>query len=102
MVQDADVVIGESSFPSIGLGIELQHAAENETPIVLAFRDFGENRAEPVRYTNPDHTSHDLQIGEGFVSLMALGLPTVVRVHQYQGVADAVQQLAATLRLLER
>jgi len=82
MVHEADVVVAECSFPSIGLGIELQIATENETPIIIIFRDFLNNRAAPVHYVNPDLTKHELQIGDGYVSLMALGLPTVCRVHR--------------------
>jgi hypothetical protein len=102
MVQDAEVVIGECSFPSIGLGVELQIATENETPIVLAFRDFHVNQATPVHYTNPDSTEHELQIGEGFVSLMALGLPAVVKVHRYADMDDGIRQISQTIALLQR
>lgn len=100
MVQEAEVVVAECSFPSIGLGIELQIAAERETPIVIAFRDFIDNRAQPVRYHNPDQTEHELQIGDGFVSLMALGLPTVFKVHRYATNEDGVEQITQSLRLL--
>ena len=101
MVQEADVVIGECSFPAIGLGIELQAAAAQEIPIILAFRDFSNNCAEPVRYHIPDCTEHDLQIGDGFVSLMALGVPTVMKVHRYTTDQDGVEQLRQSLRLVQ-
>ena len=100
MVQEADVVVAECSFPSIGLGIELQIAAENKTPIVILFRDFHDNRAVPVHYFNPDDSEHELQIGDGFVSLMALGLPTVFKVHRYSEDWEAVRQVSDSLKLL--
>jgi hypothetical protein len=56
-----------------GLGIQLQIAESNGTPIILCFRDFGSNKVETVSYENPDHSRHTLQVGEGFVTLMALG-----------------------------
>ena len=102
MVQEADVVVAECSFPSIGLGIELQLAAENETPVIIILRDFHDNRAAPVHYVNPDHTEHELQIGDGFVSLMALGLPTVVKVHRYSQEEEAIRQVSESLKLLEQ
>ncbi len=40
MVGEADLVIAEASFPAIGLGIELQIAEANDTPILLCFRDY--------------------------------------------------------------
>lgn len=102
MVHDAEVVIGECSYPAIGLGIELQMAAEKEIPVILVFRDFHDNRAEPVHYTNPDNTEHDLQIGDGFISVMALGLPTVFRVHRYTTEDEAISQIGQSVKLLQR
>jgi hypothetical protein len=102
MVHDADVVIAECSFPSIGLGIELQIAAEKEIPVILFFRDFNDNQALPVHYKNPDDTEHELQIGEGFVSLMALGLPTIFRIHRYTGDKEAIEQICDAVKLLQQ
>jgi hypothetical protein len=102
MVQEADVVVAECSFSSIGLGIELQIAATEETPVIIAFHDFDDNRASPVQYRNPDATDHELQIGDGFVSLMALGIPTVFKVHRYESPDDGIQQIVESVRLLRR
>ena len=102
MVQDADVVIAECSFPSIGLGIELQIAVQNETPVIVAFRDFSDNRASPVSYKNPDETEHELQIGDGFISLMALGLPTIFGIHRYSDEDSAVKQICDSVALLQQ
>src|SRR5580698_8372332 len=54
MVLNSDLVVAECSFPSIGLGIEMQMAAGRDIPILICFRDFGNNRAKPVTYVNPD------------------------------------------------
>lgn len=101
MVQDADVMVAECSFPSIGLGIELQVAAEKEIPVILAFKDFHDNHAEPVKYINPDKTQHDLQIGQGIVSLMALGVPTIFKVHRYVADDDGIIVISESIKLLE-
>ena len=101
MIQESDVVLAECSFPSIGLGIELQIAAERGIPVVIAFRDFHGNRADAIRYVNPDHSEHDLQIGEGFVSLMALGMPNVMKVHRYSLDDDGIEQIAESIGLLQ-
>ncbi|WP_158684192.1 hypothetical protein [Methylobacterium sp. 285MFTsu5.1] len=89
MVSDADLVVGEASYPSIGLGIELQVAEAAGTPAMLIFRRDPILRADSVRYENPDHSVHGLQVGEGYVSLMALGLPNVVTVFGYEEADEA-------------
>ncbi|MCA6118875.1 hypothetical protein J6524_28935 [Bradyrhizobium sp. WSM 1738] len=90
MVEEADLVIAEASFPSTGLGIEMQLAESNGTPIILCFRDFGANKVRSQAYENPDHSRHELQVGEGFVTLMALGIPTIFRTIQYCGPQDGI------------
>jgi hypothetical protein len=77
MVERADLVIAEASHPSIGLGIEMQIACSVSIPLILCFQMGSQHQATPVEYINPDHEHHNLQIGEGYVSLMALGLPNI-------------------------
>ncbi len=100
MVEGADLVIAEASFPSTGLGIELQIAVSKGTPIILCFRDYKDNRSEPVCYVNPDKSIHQLQIGEGFVSLMALGLPTVHTVIKYYDSVDGIGRVISAIEFL--
>ena len=90
MVEEADLVIGEASYPSTGLGIELQVACSADTPIILLFRKAKELQAPPVDYSTPDAERHNLQVGEGYISLMALGLPSVFRVVPYTHYTDAM------------
>jgi nucleoside 2-deoxyribosyltransferase len=95
MVEDADLIVAEASFPSTGLGIELQIAETRGKPIIMLIGDHRFNRAERAHYENPDHTEHDLQIGDGIVSLMALGLPAIRRTVPYSefdaGIVGAVE-----------
>ena len=79
MVERADLVVAELNFPSTGVGIEMQLAANKDTPIIICFRNYGSNKVEPVQYENPDHTRHELQVGEGFITLMALGVRSVLQ-----------------------
>ncbi len=102
IVEEADLIIAEASFPAIGLGIELQIAEANDTPILLCFRDYQRNRALPVKYINPDCTSHSLQIGEGYVSLMALGLPAVYRVIRYDDCEVGLRKIIEVVRVFLR
>jgi hypothetical protein len=95
MVEEADLLIAEASFPSTGLGIELQVAHTKGIPIILCYRDFQVNKVAPVTYENPDHHRHSLQIGEGYISLMALGVPSVRRVLRYESNTEGVQLLTA-------
>lgn len=102
MVESTDLLIAEASFPSTGLGIEMQLAANKATPILICFRDFGVNQALEVAYENPDHSKHALQIGQGFVTLMALGVPGVFRVEQYDSIAQGVDRVLEAVALLDR
>lgn len=100
MVEESDLVIADASFPSTGLGIELQIAESRGIPIILCFKDYGSNMAKPVVYENPDHSHHDLQIGEGYVSLMALGIPGIFRIVKYRDHSDGIRNLLDTLEHL--
>jgi len=95
MVERADLVIADATYPSTGLGIELEIAAAHEIPIIICFERTRKHQALTIEYENPDHTHHYLQIGEGFVSLMALGIPSVCRVIPYgsfqEGIAAVVR-----------
>lgn len=93
MVLWSDLVIAEASFPSTGMGIELQLADSNEIPIIMCFRTDQNNKAEPKKYRGVDHIDHNLQIGDGYISLMALGLPSLKKVLRYSSKVDIINQL---------
>jgi len=102
MVEEADLVVADASFPSTGLGIELQIAQNAGIPIIMLVGDHGVNRARPVDYENPDHSVHQLQVGDGIVSLMALGLPNIRKVVFYSafdaGIAGALEAVGLYLQ----
>ena len=100
MVEQAELVIAEASFPSTGVGIEMQIAESKGTPIIVCFRDFGTNKVESVVYENPDHSRHSLQVGHGFVTLMALGVPTIFKVLLYSDDQDGIAKVMTTVGLL--
>jgi nucleoside 2-deoxyribosyltransferase len=102
LVEHADVLVAEASYPSTGLGIEMQIAESHGKPIIICFRAGSDTRAAEVQYENPDHTRHTLQIGDGYVSLMALGLPTVFKVIRYNCADDCIPQVVDALRELKR
>lgn len=98
MVEEADLVIADASFPSTGLGIELQIAEGAGIPVIMLVGDFGLNRAGEVQYRNPDGSEHELQIGRGIVSLMALGLPSIRKTVHYCAFNEAISEAAEALR----
>lgn len=102
MVEHSDVIIAEASFPSTGLGIEMQIAEAKNIPIILCFQKLEANKAAPIGYDNPDQTHHTLQTGEGYVSLMALGIPSIFRAIGYLDTSDGISQITDTVRLLNR
>lgn len=93
MVLWSDLVIAEASFPSTGMGIELQLADSNEIPIIMCFKTDQNNKAKPKKYRGVDHIDHNLQIGDGYISLMALGLPSLKKVLRYSSKEDIINQL---------
>jgi hypothetical protein len=102
MVEWADVVAAEASYPSTGLGIELQVAESKNTPIVICFNDSLDHQASPVEYQNPDESRHHLQIGEAYISLMALGLPSVFKVVRYSSHHSGYLGVCNALKLLKQ
>lgn len=102
MVEQADVIVADATFPSLGLGIELQIAESRNTPVILCYQKTEAHRLNPVNYENPDHSKHILQIGEGYVSLMALGLPTIFRTIGYSDEGDGIRQIIEAVGLLKR
>lgn len=98
MVLSSDIIIAECTYASIGLGIELQIAATEGIPIILCHKDT--NKAEKKRYLNPDNNRYDLQIGEGYISLMALGLPTVKAAFEYVSIHELYSNLKSEINTL--
>lgn len=102
MVEWADVIVADATFPSIGLGIELQIAEQKGTPIIISFRSGDAYRAQARTYDGADEVKHDLQIGAGYVSLMALGVPTVVNVIPYSTNEAAIEAICKSVASLEQ
>lgn len=99
MVEDADLVVADASFPSTGMGIELQIAEASGKPVIMLIGDHGMNRVKSPHYVNPDHSEHDLQIGEGIVSLMALGLPAIRKTVPYSDFSSGLEGAVAAVLL---
>jgi hypothetical protein len=102
MVEQADAIVVDATFPSIGIGIELQLAAAKGIPVVLSFNRAPGHRLLPVQYANPDHSNHQVQIGEGFVSLMALGIPTIFKAIGYNNATDGIAAIVEAVSLLRK
>ncbi len=102
MVKQADLVVADASFPSTGLGVELQIAQNAGIPIIMLVGDHGVNRVKSIDYENPDHSVHQLQVGDGIVSLMALGLPNIWRIIPYSvfdaGIAGALEEVVSYVK----
>ncbi len=102
MVEWADVVVADATYPSTGLGIELQIAENWGIPIFLCFERTQGHKALPVTYETLDHIEHSLQLGDGYVSLMALGLPSVFKVIPYTDSSNAYHALIELLQIIKR
>jgi hypothetical protein len=102
MVSKSDLIIAEVSYPSAGVGIELQAAQHIEIPIILCYRDFGDNKSKPAHYKTPDNQDHKLQIGEGYISLMVLGLPSVFKVIKYDSEDGGIKSVIEAINLVKK
>lgn len=102
MVEWADVIVAEASYPSTGLGIELQIGCSRKTPIVMTFKLDDRHKAPAVQYRTPDQEIHALQLGEGYVSLMALGLPSIYKVVPYANTEEACLELGKAIDPLRK
>ena len=102
MVEEADVVVADASFPSTGVGVEMQIADNRGTPIIMLIGDYGINKVQSARYTNPDASKHDLQVGAGIVSLMALGVPSIHRTIGYTEQETAISLCVEAVRVFFR
>ncbi|MBS4044884.1 MAG: hypothetical protein KG075_00980 [Alphaproteobacteria bacterium] len=98
MVEEADLIVADASFPSTGLGIELQIAESAGKPTIMLIGDYRINRVKAVNYENPDHSKHELQVGEGIVSLMALGLPNIRKKIFYTNPIDGISKTIDAVR----
>jgi hypothetical protein len=99
MVEEADIVIADASFPSTGLGIELQIAETAGNPVIMLIGNLGINQVGEAHYRNPDSSEHELQIGKGIVSLMALGLPAIRKTVTYSSFDEAISGALDAVRL---
>jgi hypothetical protein len=102
MVEAADALVADATYPSTGLGIELQVAEARHVPIIVSFLRSSATRVAPIDYLNPDASRHSLQIGAGYVSLMALGVPSLFRLVPYDDPVAGVTGIAAAVRLLAK
>lgn len=91
MVTESDLVIAEASFPSIGLGMELEIANHAEIPIALIYREFEDCYAENKEYTLGSDKSYSLEIGNRIVSVMAQGCPAIIYENQYINKNDGIK-----------
>lgn len=76
-IKESKLLIAEISFPSIGIGQEIEIASQNQIPIIVLFKDFFNRESKK----------------ELVVSRMALGNPSIIHQIQYTSVNDALSKL---------
>lgn len=94
LVEQCDLFIAEASFPSTGLGQELQIAEANKKPVILIYRDYACNIAEKKDYKTKSGDSHSIEIGNKIVSVMVQGNPAVIKEIPYSSTEDCIKELA--------
>jgi nucleoside 2-deoxyribosyltransferase len=98
MVVEADLVVADLTFPSVGVGIELGLATCDQIPVVLTYCRALAPRAGHKTYDVPGmDRAQTLQVGAGRVTIMALGLPRLLAVLDYDEPEDFAAVLSAGL-----
>lgn len=98
LVEDSQLFIAEASFPSTGLGQELQIAENKNIPIILCHKDWGCNTAETKNYNTRAGEKHSIELGNKIVTVMARGNPSVIKEICYEQVDDCLLKLEGLLR----
>ena len=93
MVESSDLIIAEASFPSTGLGMEVEIANANSIPVILVHRRYEGNTADRKEYILEDGSKHSLQIGNKVVSLMLCGCPNIVKQLEYTDLQDGITKV---------
>lgn len=90
MVLESDLIIAEGSFPSIGLGMELEIANHANIPIVLIYRKYNDFNADEKKYKLDNDRVYSLEIGNRIVSVMAQGCPAIIYESIYTNSIDGI------------
>lgn len=98
MVEESSLVIAEGSFPSTGLGIEIEIANQNSIPVLLVYRSYPNSSADEKEYTLIDGDKHLLEIGNRIVSVMVEGCPAVIEKFEYNNNDDGIFRIKKYLK----
>ena len=98
LVESSELVIAETSFPSIGLGQELQIAEYANIPVIFLYKDYQNNIANEKNYQSKSNANHSIELGKHKItSVMALGNPAKVHEIKYSNLDDAIMKLDSYL-----
>lgn len=93
MVEESSLIIAEVSFPSTGLGMEIEIANQNSIPVILIYGKYSNAQAESKEYTLDDKRKFNLEIGNKIVSVMVQGCPTVISEINYSSSIDGIRKV---------
>lgn len=95
IIEKSDVVVAETSFPSTGIGIELQIAASNNIPIILLHNSKHFENKSKIHYGGGDNKKDmEFIIGKGGMSAMLEGLPSVSEIISYNSYSKAISHIS--------
>ena len=102
LVEECDLFIAEASFPSTGLGQELQVAEYNNKPVMLIYRHWGDNDACKKDYETRNGEIHSIELGNKVVSVMVQGNPAVIKEIEYNSTSDCLEAIKNQLQKIYR
>jgi hypothetical protein len=83
LIKKSDVMIAEVSYPSLGVGIELQLANQLDIPIYLIFNSNMALKSSSKTYNKTESLVSSTNVTHPFISSMALGLNNVEHIIEY-------------------
>lgn len=92
MVENAKFIIAEVSFPSTGVGMEIEIANQKGIPILLVYREFKSCKAEVKNYRLASGEIHVLEIGNRIASVMVQGCPSIIHEIEYKDSDDGIKK----------
>ena len=98
LAEQCDLFIAEASFPSTGLGQELQIAAYNNKPVILIYKNYGKNIAAKKDYKTKAGADHSIELGNKIVSVMVQGNPSVIKEICYENVEGCIEDIKIFLQ----
>lgn len=92
-IKSSTCIIAEVSFPSTGVGIELQIAEQYRIPIIVVYKKQNISKIKNKYYSLEDNGKYKLYTRTDGVSVVVYGLSSIKKEIQYKSYQDCICKL---------